>query len=283
MTTTTPVPEELRHEGLRVTQWRVVVSEWIKLRSLRSTVYTLAAALAAVIGFGILAAAAVTGQIGGRDGGGPRGPGGDGFAMDPTSISLAGVGLAQMIIGVLGVLVISGEHSTGMIRSSLTAVPKRLPVLWGKTIVLSAVTLAVMLVAVFAAFFASQAILAGKDMDVALTGDGVLRAVAGAAVYLTGVGVLGIALGALLRHTAGAITTLFAVLLVVPGLIGLVLPDSWVEKVVPYLPSNAGQSFTSAVDTGQGLLGPLTGFAVFAAYVVVLSGGAALALARRDA
>jgi ABC-type transport system involved in multi-copper enzyme maturation permease subunit len=198
-------------------------------------------------------------------------------------VSLAGVHLAQIIIGVLGVLVISGEYATGMIRSSLTAVPKRLPVLWGKAIVLSAVTLALMLVAVFVAFFASQAILAGKDMDVALTGDGVLRALAGAALYLTGIGVIGLGLGALLRHTAGAITTLFAILLVVPGLLGLVLPDSWAEAINPYLPSNAGQSFMAAIDSGQGLLGPLAGFAVFAAYVVVLLGAAALALTRRDA
>lgn len=281
MTTTTTAPEELQRKRLRVAQRRVIVSEWIKLRSLRSTVYTLVAAVVAVIGFAILAAFALTGEIEGPRGGGP--PGGVESTIDATTVSLAGVHLAQIIIGVLGVLVISGEYATGMIRSSLTAVPKRLPVLWGKAIVLSAVTLALMLVAVFVAFFAGQAILAGKDMDVALTGDGVLRALAGAALYLTGIGVIGLALGALLRHTAGAITTLFAILLVVPGLLGLVLPDSWAEALNPYLPSNAGQSFMAAIDSGQGLLSPLAGFAVFAAYVVVLLGAAALALVRRDA
>ena len=270
---------------LRVTQGRVIASEWIKLRSLRSTLYTLAAAFVVMVGFGMLAAAAVTGEIRRGDGGGPGsggGPRGD-FAMDATSISLAGLTLAQMIIGVLGVLIVSGEYSTGMIRSSLTAVPRRLPVLWAKAVVVSAVALGAMLVAVFVAFFASQAILAGKDMDVAIGSDGVLRALIGAAVYLTGVGVLGVALGALLRHTAGAITTLFAALLVVPGLIGLVLPDSWTENVTPYLPSNAGQAFTSAVDTGQGLLGPGAGLATFLTYLVVLLAAAAVMLRRRDA
>lgn len=281
-TTTTAVaaPANRTLGDVRVSQWRVVISEWIKLRSLRSTVYTLLAAAVAVIGFGLLAAAAVSGQIEGRPGNGPRG---GGFPRDPTSVSLAGVMLAQMIVGVLGVLVITGEYATGMIRSSLSAVPKRLPVLWGKVIVFTAVTLVVMLLAIFAAFFASQAILAGSDMAVALTDDGQLRALLGAAVYLTGIGVMGIALGTVLRNTAGAITTLFAALLVVPGLIALVLPDSWTESATPYLPSNAGQSFMAAGSPGEGMLDPAAGLAVFAAYIIVLLGTAALALTRRDA
>ncbi|TQN44153.1 ABC-type transport system involved in multi-copper enzyme maturation permease subunit [Blastococcus colisei] len=282
MTTTAPSPARPRQGDLRLTQRRVVVSEWVKLRSLRSTVYTLVAAVIVIIGFGLLASAAVSGQLEGPPGGGQGAPGG-GFPVDATMISLAGVQLAQIIIGVLGVLVISGEYATGMIRSSLTAVPRRLPVLWGKAIVLSAVTVALMLVAVLVAFFAGQAILAGKDMDVALTDDGVLRAVVGSALYLTGIGVIGIALGALLRHTAGAITTLFAVLLVVPGLLGLVLPDSWADAIAPYLPAAAGQAFTAVADTGQGLLGPGAGFAVFIGSVAVLLVAAAVALTRRDA
>lgn len=267
------------HPPVRLTQWRVVVSEWIKLRSLRSTLYTLASAVVTLVGFGALAAGRVTGQLEGRHGGGPS----ERFGTDATSISLAGLTLTQMIIGVLGVLLISGEYSTGMIRSSLTAVPTRLPVLWAKVLVLCGVVGSVMLAAVLAAFFASRAVLAGKDMDVALTADGVLGALVGAAAYLTGVGVLGMALGALLRSTAGAISTLFAVLLVVPGLLGLVLPARWGDAVGPYLPSNAGQSFTTAADTGAGLLAPTAGVAVFLGYLVVLLAAAALALMRRDA
>jgi ABC-2 type transport system permease protein len=281
---TTPASTAARRAqpaDLRVTQGRVVASEWVKLRSLRSTLYTLGAAVLAVVGFALLAAAAVSGELEGP--GGRQGPSDGGFPVDGTTVSLAGIQLAQIIIGVLGVLLISGEYSTGMIRSSLTAVPRRLPVLWAKTIVLSAVSLALMLAAIVIAFFVSQAVLAGEDMDASLTDDGVLRALVGAAVYLTGIGVLGLALGALLRHTAGAISTLFAVLLVIPGLLGLVLPDDWAEAIAPYLPGAAGQAFTSTMDPGQDLLGPGAGFAVFAVWVVVLLGGAAFVLRRRDA
>jgi len=286
-TTTQTTPSAPRHASrgdVRVNQWRVVVSEWIKLRSLRSTLYLLLGAAAAVIGFALLASAAVSGQIEGpRDREQGAGGGGPGFAFDPTSISLSGVMLAQMIIGVLGVLVMSGEYSTGMIRSSLSAVPKRLPVLWAKALVLSGVTLVLMLLAVFIAFLASQPILAGADMDGALTDEGVVTALIGAAFYLTGVGVLGIALGALLRNTAGAITTLFAALLVAPGLLGLVLPTDWAESMSPYMPSNAGQAIMSAGDNSPGLLDTAAGLAVFSGYIIVLLAAAAFALTRRDA
>lgn len=270
-----------RTDDVRVTQWRVVGSEWIKLRSLRSTVYLLLGATVAVIGFALLASAAVSGQIEGPP---PEEQGGRGFPVDPASISLSGVMLAQMVIGVLGVLVISGEYATGMIRSSLSAVPKRLPVLWGKVIVVSGVVLVLMLLAVFAAFFASQPILAGADMDGSITDDGVAAALIGAAVYLTGVGVLGIALGALLRNTAGAITTLFVALLVAPGLLGLVLPADWAESVSPYMPSNAGQAIMTVEGAAdRGLLGLTAGLAVFAGYIIALLAAAAYTLYRRDA
>lgn len=266
-------------DRLRVTLRRVVVSEWVKLRSLRSSRYTLLAAVVVVIGFALLAAGFTSGAIEGRDGGGGRGR----PPMDGTAISLAGVTLGQMISGTLGVLVMASEYSTGMIRSSLSAVPRRLPVLWAKAIVLAGVTLALMTAAVLTAFVGAQALLAGTGQEVALGGDGVLRSLLGAALYLAGVGVLGVALGALLRSTAAAITTLFVVLLVVPGLIGLVLPQAWADAVGPYLPSNAGQAFLAASPTGQDLLAPGAGLAVFAAYVAVLLAAAAVSLARRDA
>lgn len=272
-----PLPEREHHSELQVSQWRVITSEWIKLRSLRSSRYTLLAAVAVIIGFALLAASVTSGLVEDPDAGRREMP-----PIDATTISLAGVVLAQMIIGTLGVLMIAGEYSTGMIRSSLSAVPRRLPVLWGKVIVLSGVTLTLMLLAIFTAFLAAQPIMASAQR-MTLSDDGVLRALVGAAVYLVGIGVLGITLGALLRNTAGAITSLFALLLVVPGLIGLVLPQSWTDAVTPYLPSNAGQAVTSTMDMGQDLLSPATGLAVFVAYLVVLLAAAGFALTRRDA
>jgi ABC-2 type transport system permease protein len=275
-----PVPAHpMPANGLKVTQARVIRSEWIKFRSLRSTVITLTAAAVVLIGLGLLFSAVQSGQL--------SGPGDRGGA-DPedtaVSVSLSGVMLAQLIIGSLGVLVTAGEYSTGMIRSSLAAVPRRLPVLWGKTIVFAVVVFAVTTVAAFAAFFGGQAVLSAGGAATASLGDpGVLRAVFGAAVDLTGIGLLGLALGALLRTTAGAISTLFGLTLLLPGVLQL-LPADFNSAVGPYLPSNAVNAFMTAQPVpGASALSPWAGLAVFVGYIVVLLGAAAVTLRRRDA
>ena len=265
---------QARETALKVTQWRVIVSEWIKIRSLRSTVYTLLAAVVVVVGFGVIAALTSTGAITTGNGGGDVG-------TDPVAISLTGVTLAQLVIGVLGVLVITADYSTGMIRSTLAAVPKRLPVLWAKAGVLAVVTSVPMLAAVFAAFLTGQAILSG-DGGVTLTDPGVLRAVLGSVGYLAGVALLGLATGAIIRITAGAIAAFVGALLLLPPLLSAVLPSGWGDTVVSYLPSNAAAAFTT-VNPGANLLSPGAGLAVFAGYVVVLFGAAAALLIRRDA
>ena len=261
---------------LRVTVPRVIKSEWIKFWSLRSTWITLLTAVAVFIGIGVLAS-----SIGGDGAAGPPGPGGPGGgATDPTSLSMAGSMFAQLILGTLGVLLTATEYSTGMIRSTLAGVPKRLPVLWAKLSVFVSVVFTVSLAASFAAFFAGQAIL-GAD-GVSISDGGALRAVIGTAAYLTGAGVLGLALGSLMRSTAAAITTLFGGLFVLPGVSGLLLPDSWSDKVTPYLPSNAGDAFTE-VTQSAGSLSPSAGLAVFAGYLVLAVAAAAWRLKTRDA
>src|SRR5581483_9527815 len=136
----------------------------------------------------------------------------------PLEVSLAGVQLAQ--------LAITAEYSTGMIRASMTAVPRRLPVLWGKGVVYGLVTLALMTPAVVIAFFVSQAILSGRHIDIAFTAPGVPRAVLGAALYLTVIGLFGLGLGAIVRNTAGGIATFAGLMFVLPPLMN-VLPSSW--------------------------------------------------------
>ena len=264
--------------GLKVTQARVIRSEWIKFRSLRSTVYTLAAAAVLLVGLGLLFAAVQSGQVSGPGGGANR------DVEDATTVTLSGVILAQLIIGSLGVLFTAGEYSTGMIRSSLAAVPRRLPVLWGKAIVFAGVVFAVTTVAAFLAFFGGQAVLSAGGAATASLGDpGVLRAILGAAVDLTGIGLLGLALGALLRNTAGAISTLFGVVMLLPGVLGL-LPADFSSAVGPYLPSNAISAFMTPVAApGATTLSPWTGLAVFVGYIVVLLGLAAVSLRKRDA
>lgn len=265
---------------LRVTGPRVLHSEWVKFRSLRSTVVTIAVAVVVIVGFGALAAAVVSGDVtrpSGRGGGG----GGGGFGADPTSISLAGMTLAQIIMGILGVLAVTGEYSSGMVRATFAAVPRRLPVLWSKALVVGISTLVVAVPTALVAFFVGQAVL-GSDANVALSDPGVLRAVLGSAAYLAGTALLGVGLGALLRHTAGAIGALFGLLLLAPGLLPLILPSSWSDAIVPYLPSNAGAAFTSVTPT-DGLLAAGTGVIVLVVWVAVLLGGSAILLRRRDA
>ncbi|HLL67102.1 MAG TPA: ABC transporter permease subunit [Micromonosporaceae bacterium] len=266
-------PARRTPEGYRVTLPRVIRSEWIKLRSLRSTVYTLLAAVGIMLGFGALFAYLTT--TGEADGGpGPQG------VFDATATSLGGVNLAQLAIGVLGVLLVTGEYSTGMIRASLAAVPQRLPVLWAKLAVFTAIATATMVAASLAAFLIGQAILSGEGTQTDLGEPGVARAVVGAGLYLAGVGVLGVALGSVLRSTAGAIATLFGVLLVLP-IFGQLLPASFADAM-QYLPSNAGQA-VMAVQQGADSLAPWTGFGVFATYLAAAIVAAAVLLQRRDA
>lgn len=266
--------------SLAVTQRRVILSEWIKLRSVRSWIIMIVAAAALLIAFGALAAAVASGAVT------PTGPGGEGGAgpfgsADPTAISLAGVNLAQLIVGILGVLYISNEYANGTIRSTLAAVPRRLPVLWAKVIVLTVALAVVMVIAAVVAFMVGQLIL-GDGKSTTLGADGVLRAVVGSGLYLTGIAVFGLAIGALMRSTAGAIAVVVASLLIIPGLAGVVLPDSWNDNITPYLPSNAGSAFTG-VGASETLLSAGAGAAVFVAWLVALLIAAAVLLRRRDA
>lgn len=255
---------------------RVVRAEQLKFRSLRATTVTLVAGGVLVVLLGCLVAAAQTGEISA-----PRqGPAlGD---LDPVTASLNGVNFAVLIVGVLGVLVSAREYATGLIRVTLQAVPSRLPVLWAKALVLGGLVLAVMSVATTAAFLGGQAVLrAGGADSASLADDGVLRAVLGSAVYLTCIALLGLALGFLLRSTAGAVGTLVGGLLVLPTIAAALLPDDW-TGLLAYLPSNAGTASTAVIQDPD-LLSPGQGFAVLVAWMVVALASAAVALVRRDA
>ena len=256
----------------KVTQARVFTSEWIKLRSLRSTVYTLLAAIVMTVGLGMLFSGVIANRWAQLDAA-------ERVRFDPTGVSLRGVFLAQLAIGVLGVLLITGEYSTGMIRATLSAVPKRLPVLWAKAGLFAVVAAITMIPAALVAFLGGQALLGTHGTT--LGASGMARAVIGAGLYLTVVGLLGVGLGFIIRNTAGAIATLFGLLLVLP-ILGQVLPSSWAKHVVPYLPSNAGQAVMS-IHQAPGDLAPWTGFAVFCGYAAAAIIAAAILLKRRDA
>ena len=269
---TGPLPR-LPHTG-RVTQLRVVVSEWTKLRSVRSTRWSLLIGAVLTIGFPLLFAAVTSSRWGHMS---PS----ERANRNPLDIALAGVNVSQLAIAVLGVLVITAEYSTGMIRASFTAVPKRLPVLWAKLGVFSVVAFVLSLPAVLIAFFASQAILSRHHiLQISFSHAGVARSVIGGAVYLMLVGAFAMALGAIIRNTAGGISAFAAIFFVIPPLMN-VLPQSWNDAITPYLPSNAGRAILSITQDPHSLA-PWTGFALFCGYAALALVVAAVLLVRRD-
>jgi ABC-2 type transport system permease protein len=258
----------------RVTQLRVVRSEWTKLHSLRSSRWSLLVAWLLTVGFPLLFATILSNRWSHLS---PR----ERAHRQPLDVALSGVNVAQLAIGVLGVLLISGEYSTGMIRSTFVAVPRRLPVLWAKAIVYAAVTLALTVPAVLIGFFGSQAILRNHHiLELSFSHPGVARTVLGGAVYLTLVGVFALGLGAILRNTAGGIATFAAIMFVIPPLLNI-LPSDWNNAINPYLPSTAGNAIFSLTH-GSDTLAPWPGFALFCGYTALSLAIAAVLLVRRD-
>jgi ABC-type transport system involved in multi-copper enzyme maturation permease subunit len=256
-----------------VTQIRVIRSEWVKLRALRSTWWCALIAVVLIIGLG----AAIAGS------GAPYKISAGNSAAGGVTFSLVGILFAQLVLGMLGVLAFSGEYATGMIRATLAVVPSRLPVLWAKLIVLAGLMLPLTLLAAVAEFFVAMALESSRGGSaISLTDPGVLREVAGAALYLTVIAVTGLTLGALLRRTAAGLSVFAAMFLVIP-LVTAYLPAS-IKGFAPYLPSNAGGDIWGAGKLfGGHQLAPWTGFAVLCGYAVVLTGLAAWRLRRRDA
>ena len=254
---------------LGVTFQRVIRSEWVKFRSLRSNWLTLIAMAVIILGIGAIASATFAAESGDND-----------AFSNPVTVGLSGALLAQIVIGIVGVLAIASEFANGMIRSTFAAVPKRVPVIWAKAIVVGGISFAVALPTMFAAFLIGQTLIGGDGAS--LADDGVLRVVTGTAAYLAAIALLGLGLGSILRQAASAIGVIFVTLLLAPQLLGFLLPSSIEDTVLKFLPSNAGSAFTT-IDPGSDLLSPLMGAVVLAAWVVGLLGIAAALLRRRDA
>ncbi|CAM5519436.1 ABC transporter permease [Streptomyces purpurascens] len=279
VTSLAPASSPVRTTEYRVTGIRVLRSEWAKFWSLRSSWITLGVAVFLLVLFGAIASYTYSPDAVAT--GGPPGPGSGGGDSDAVGLALTGVTFASLAIGVLGVLLSAGEYSTGMIRSTLAAVPRRLPVLWAKAAVIGPIALVLATVGALAAFQLGTPGLDGERIALSLSDDGVLRSLAGAGVYLGLVAVFGVALGVLIRSSAGAIAALVGVLLILPGLASL-LPDSWYDTLSPYFPSNAG-SAVYALHESSGALSPGAGLAVFAGWVALTLAGAAFRLRGTDA
>lgn len=256
---------------------RSLRAEWTKLRSVRSTLWSFVIlVVAAVVFTSLLTWLTVHSWSQTRPENRAR------IVTDPVGFVLGtGLSFGQLAICVLGVLVITGEYSSGSIRASLLAVPQRASMLISKGLVFAAAAFMVGEIAAFGSFFAGAALVHSKA-QVAITDQGVARAVIGEGLYLTVLGLFAMAIGALVRHTAGAITGVIAFVLIIAPLAQL-LPGSWGQHVHDYLPSVAGAMITQAHQQSDQVLSPWQGFGVFCAWTAVLLAAALFFLHERDA
>jgi ABC-2 type transport system permease protein len=257
---------------------RLLRSEWTKIRSVRSTLWSLSAFVVVAIGFSVLVAAVIS-----HDWNTPGNhPNHLRLLTDPTEVIYGtGFGLGQLAICVLGVMVITTEYSTGAIRASLLAVPKRIPMLAAKSVVWVVLDLVVSAITVFAVFFLSTSILR-SHVSITLSTPGVLKATIGGILYLVVLGLFSLAIGGLIRHTAAAILVVIGVVIVVPPLVGLI-PGTIANHVHGYLPTIAGQLVAQTSQQSGDVLSGWQGFGVFCAWTAVLLAVCGWLLVRRDA
>lgn len=270
----TPVtPAPARRPGFG----NVLFSEWTKIRSVRSTAWSLILLVVLTLGITVLITT-VTSVQWNKIGSASQAQ----IRLDPTnSILGAGLQFGQLTIIVLGVLVITSEYSTGVIRASLLAVPRRLPMLAAKGIVFAAITLVVGEIVMFASFFIGAAIL-HSHVAISLSGPNVTRAVAGGGLYLAVLGLFAVSIGALVRHTAGAITGVIAFVIVLEPLSALI-PGTWGDHIHDYLPTAAGRLIIQTARTSNQVLSAWQGFGVFCLWTAALLVAAGILLVRRDA
>ncbi|HTX01227.1 MAG TPA: ABC transporter permease [Acidimicrobiales bacterium] len=249
-------------------------SEWAKLRTVRSTMWTLGVTLVVGVGVAVLATAEARAHWSTMT---PS----DRASFDPTRLSLVGTLFGQLSIGVLGVLVMGSEYGTGTIRATLSAAPRRLRVLVAKVAVFGAVALAVSEIVSFLSFFFGQAMLTAPAAHATLATPGALRAVAGTGVFLCLVGLLALGLATVIRHTAGAISAYVAILLVLPAIV-TALPSSLQDDVARFLPAVIG-TVVFQTTRPSWTFSPAASLLLVALYAAVLLALGGFLLTRRDA
>jgi ABC-2 type transport system permease protein len=249
---------------------QVVRSEWIKLWSVRSTTWTLIALVALGVGLTALVCATSADWLASSE-----------ADESPTSFVTWGMMIAQVTAVVLGVLVVSNEYATGMIRTTVAATPRRTNVLLAKGLVLTGTLFVAGVLTAVGGYFAGNAFLEAEGVGVPLDQDGVVRALVGNGLYLAVLGLFSVALALLLRHTAAAISIGLALIFVVGNLVGLVpgATGDWLQKLMP---GNAGSVIATVTPFNPDLLGAWAGFGVFALETLVLLGIAGAAFTRRD-
>ena len=255
----------------------VLRSEWTKIRTVRSTFWTLFAAAFSMLAIAIIASSVIVAQW-------DKMKPADKLQFNAIEFGLSGVFFAQLAIGVLGVLVITTEYSTGMIRATFAAVPQRPLVLAAKAMVFTAVSLVVGIISSFVSFFVAQAILgtySKEHLSASISDPGALRSVIGAGIFLAAMGLLGLSVGAVLRRSAGAVAALFGLIFFLPGLMEL-LPSSIKDNVNKFLPSNAGSAIYRQIKDPS-ILSPAMGALVLFAWAAAALTLAVVIVQRRDA
>jgi len=249
-------------------------SEWTKMRTVRSTMWTLGMLVVLGIGLSVLATAETRAHWSGMSAVNRA-------TFDPTQTSLIGISFAQLVIGILGVLVVSAEYGTGTIRATLSATPRRPMVLMAKAAVFAGVTFVVAEIVSFIAYFVGQALLTAPAIHTTLGDPGALRAVFGAGLYICVLGLFALGLATIIRHTAGAISAFVATLLVLPIIVSA-LPSSLAHSIQRFLPANIGNSIT-ALHPGANAFSAWPGLLLLCAYAAsaLVIGG--VLLVRRDA
>ena len=262
----------------KLTFIKVLKSEGIKFITLKSNIILIVTACVMLVLFGVLAAATLTGNVNT-----PQGRGGQPvFAgRGPIDTVMSGANFSVLLMSVLGVLVGAREYSSGLIRVTMSTVPARLPVLWAKIFVFTLVALPALIISCVVAFSIGTNILSSGNVPSATwSNPGAVRAVIGSAFNLVGIGVMGMALGFLMRSIAGGLATLIGGVLILPTLLTTLLPESW-SAVLKYVPSNAGAAFTNATHT-TGTLDPIPGAFVYFGWIILSVVLAAVVLKKRD-
>jgi ABC-2 type transport system permease protein len=249
-------------------------SEWIKFRSVRSgPAVLLGTALVVLLGALVL-------ELSNRHGWAAMSASAR-ASFDPVYTSLMGILLAQLFVGALGVTTVTGEYTSGLIRGTFTATPQRLQVLAMKALIFVAVAWAWCTALCFGAFFIGQSLLTSPAKHVAIGDPGVLTAVFGGGLYLTLVGLFGLLIGVVVRRTAGALTALFGILVVLP-VVAAEVPGTISSNVAEYLPGNAGDQAWRLLHTGAYTLGPWQGLGVLGGYVAATAVAAFVLIRTRD-
>jgi ABC-type transport system involved in multi-copper enzyme maturation permease subunit len=265
--------------GRRAGFGRLMLAEWTKIRSVRSTPWSLTIFVIATVGLTALFCWLTVHAI--ENGQAPRRSAT--LQGDPVSFILqVGLGFGQLAICVLGALTMTTEYTTGVIRASLLAVPKRLPVLAAKCVVFAALIFVIAEIVSFVSFFIGKAVI-HPVVNVSLSQPGVTRAVIGAGLYLTVLGLFALAIGSLIRHSAGAISAVIGIVLVVGPLLGLVDSYYWGRHLHDWFPTVAGSYITRIQQQPDQVLTAWQGFAVFCGWTVLLLAAGSYLLKRRDA